>query len=303
MNKKGAILAAWLMFPVSGNLVAAETQVVVSEQNGISPPTISWSELEKRRPPDSFHMVYAEDKPVCKTILDALNEEGYDRRYFNSSPEIYHPLPELLLQTRLNMPRRLLGTHLFRTEEYEIPWVDEKGRPQKDYWYRFIGQGYDTLALATDINESYYANHTEPYTDFIDFRRTFFSTDRLVWSKRKLAWIPEFDFFAEYYVNYKKWNGSFKAWEVYGGTEEGKYSDGYWYPIKAGDDIFDEIIKINSDYYLLSTPAYPLQNEAIGIVVSAFNYMHSFQTWAYGKNEARAICLIESNFLLQGVKL
>lgn len=174
MNKKGAILAAWLMFPLSGNLVAAETQVAASEQNGTSPPTISWSELEKRRPPDSFHMVYAEDKPVCKTILDALNEEGYDRRYFNSSPEIYHPLPELLLQTRLNMPRKLLETHLFRTEEYEIPWVDEKGKPQKDYWYRFIGQGYSVFALATDIDESYYEKHKYMYTDYIDFRSTFF---------------------------------------------------------------------------------------------------------------------------------
>ncbi|MBJ3590551.1 hypothetical protein JGC56_05180 [Salmonella enterica subsp. enterica serovar Saintpaul] len=301
MNKKGAILAAWLMFHVSGNQVAAETQVAVSEQNGTSPPIISWSELEKRRPPDSFHMVYAEDKSVCKTILDALNEEGYDRRYFNSSPEIYHPLPELLLQTRLNMPRKLLGTHLFRTEEYEIPWVDKKGEPQKDYWYRFIGQGYDTLALATDINESYYANHTEPYTDFIDFRRTFFSTNIQVWSEKKQLLIPEFDYFTVYLVGYQKWGENFNAHKAYTDKIVTRiYSNGKEYAIHPGQDIFGELIEMNDNYYLISTAAYPVQNDRIWIVVSAFNYMHTYQTWAYGKNDARNVCLLQSNFILQG---
>lgn len=295
MNKKGAILAAWLMFPLSGNQVAAETQVVVSEQNGTSPPIISWSELEKRRPPDSFHMVYAEDKPVCKTILDALNEEGYDRRYFNSSPEIYHPLPELLLQTRLNMPRRLLGTHLFRTEEYEIPWVDEKGKPQKDYWYRFIGQGYSSFALATDIDESYYANHTQMYTDFIDFRRTFFSKDWLVRSRKKGALVVEFDFFRDR----TKWKDLAQEINTYSTSGIGhKYSEEYWSDINEYYIVFEELIKIDNNYYLLVTPPYPQKNSHIAIVAYAFNYMYSYMTWAYGKNDARAICFIESRFIL-----
>ncbi|WP_260864339.1 hypothetical protein [Citrobacter sp. Marseille-Q6884] len=297
MNKKGVILAAWLMFPVSGNLVAAETQVAVSEENRTSPPTISWSELEKRRPPDSFHMVYAEDKPVCKIILDALNEEGYDRRYFNSSPEIYHPLPELLLQTRLNMPRRLLGTHLFRTEEYEIPWVDEKGKPQKDYWYRFIGQGYDTLILATDIEDGYFTKYTESYTDFIQFRRSFFSENLKVWSKRKSAWIYEFESFQDK----TKWYEIFKFlnFQAENGDEQ-KYSQQYWSDISENESVFEELVNLDNQYYLLMTRSYPEQGSRLAIVAYVFNHMHTYMTWAYGNNEARAICLIESRFVLQG---
>lgn len=297
MNKKGAILVAWLILLVSGNLVAAETQVAVSEQNGTSPPTISWSELEKRRPPDSFHMVYAEDKPVCKTILDALNEVGYDQRYFNSSPEIYHPLPELLLQTRLNMPRKLLGTHLFRTEEYEIPWVDEKGKPQKDYWYRFIGQGYSVFALATDIDESYYAHHTQMYTDYIDFRSTFFSRDILVWSRKTKALVPEFDFFD----HNTKWDEISIA--MNGQGENGvasQYPEKYWSDIGSHMYVFSELLTINNDYYLLETPVFPKKNNKVPIIAYSFNYMHSYMTWAYGGNKSRAICFIESNSILQG---
>lgn len=269
------------------------------------PASITWSELEKHRPADSFRMVYAEDKAVCNTILDALNEKGYDSRYFNVSPKITYPLPELILQTRLNIPRKLLGTHLFRTEEFEIAYTDDSGKPHKDYWYRFIGQGYGNFALATGVKESYTAKHSAPYTDFIEFRLTAFPAR--AGCENCPFWLDPDGFGTQTRWRYasrgKYWrNESFDGWRrvqyqvEHGDSCDRGRKDTCNYD-KASYSFFEEVIKVNQDYYLLSTLQYPDPDKPLRVVATLFDYWHgNYQS----EINMHAVCFMESNFILKG---
>lgn len=245
---------------------------------------MTWDELERQRPANSFNMVYAEDKQICQTILNALNEQGYDPEVYHSSPDIYHPLPELLLQTRLNLPRKLLGTHLFRTEEYEINYTDKTGTPQTDYWYRFIGLGYDELALGYEVKESYTVHHTVPYTDFIQFRWEAFPLTQ--------STCGDCVFGLKKARRYDYWkNEIFNQW-AFDAVDNKSHTFSY----------FDEIVTVNKEYFILSTLAYPEQDKPLRVVASPLNRMRAFQQWAYGERSTLGICFMKSRFILQGIK-
>lgn len=255
-------------------------------------PSISWSELEKRRPTGSFRLIYAEDETLCQIILNSLNEEDYNPDVYHSSPEIYHPLPELILQTRLNLPRKLLGTHLWRTEEYEIYYTDKTGKPQKDYWYRFIGQGDANLALGLGVKESYTEHHSVPYTDFIKFRLTAFPYP---WKDKLYLTMDNINGQLRPTERDQYWkNKKFRLWEKDGRYKIDPEIEYYIYRY------FEELIMVGSEYYLLSTLRFPEQDKPLRIVASLFNSMRTYQRWDYAPIPPHGVCFIESIFILHG---
>lgn len=149
----------------------AQAKVLPGAETETPQYKISREELFKKRPANGFRLVQSENDAVCQPFLQAINEEGYNSNYFNRSAEFETSLSELLIQTRLNIPRTLIGTHVYRTEEYVL----QTGQGI-EYWYRIAGAGplgdnYLVLLAKMDSESEPWTKKYagQRYTDFLDF--------------------------------------------------------------------------------------------------------------------------------------
>jgi len=256
-------------------LLTVNTLQAAQPQESAIAVTYSRAELLKARPANGFRLVYSDNDPVCDTVLEALNEPGYDNRYFNSSDKYKHSLPELLIQTRLNAPRTLIGTHLFRTEEYEIDSVDGT---KKEYWYRFIGQG-DSMFGQGYTKQSWMSVYKEMYSDFFNFIDNGLPYHECYYNNP----LPCVGFRLTVAVEQYFWrNDNFDIYVKESGLN---------FPPPWGDKypMIDMII-LNKTYYLISSDANLKSGEYVRVVVNDFNEDSEFH------RVGRGVCFYKFKF-------